>query len=587
MPDAFRIHLVEKEKKMAAMYEENQQAALQKQKNTLEHHKTPPQRASPQTGHGDADAMADRDNTLTPLKKRVGVDRAFPLEPITVKKIHNNSSVSNGRKDMEASPQQHSKPLPTQPTANPASELLSGKKNKMKASKDTAWSIDSFGDNVMNFCKDLLLKAKAKEAKDRKTTTMSEIIFYECPSRNQEPPSNPQQPEVCKSDPTDGKSRKKEIGESRIPRLRRLHTDMVMNNSSDGLQRPIFTPYSCDQQISQMCCPRMAQASGNSEMDLHDGHCSEQQLSNGQKSRLPRLRRGQALEKSSNGPQEPPSKERKNKKSRRRKAHAKSNGGAQNHTKSNSAAQNLTKNSNMAQNPSKTSITSQNFMKTSSAAQSSSISEIHPPTDIKEEPAHPRKTSPSRALKGTMTGTRSSKDPFPNPREKKIESLTLIRRLAQWHSDVLITRLHDICLAIVQERGMDRELDWTTRALLHKAGETSTFVRQDVDAAMGHMVRGCTHTRIMKALLEGGMRHRNVAVRECAARHLETLVESMGAARLLCYKKEVVDSFMTAIYRMKQDASQEVRCCGQQILAILTSHPDFQKKIKSHVLQKV
>ena len=36
-------------------------------------------------------------------------------------------------------------------------------------------------------------------------------------------------------------------------------------------------------------------------------------------------------------------------------------------------------------------------------------------------------------------------------REKKIEGLMMLRSLAQYHMDTLQTRLHDVCLALVQE----------------------------------------------------------------------------------------------------------------------------------------
>lgn len=36
-------------------------------------------------------------------------------------------------------------------------------------------------------------------------------------------------------------------------------------------------------------------------------------------------------------------------------------------------------------------------------------------------------------------------------REKKIEGLTFLRCLVRYHSDVLSSRLHDVCLALIQE----------------------------------------------------------------------------------------------------------------------------------------
>lgn len=55
-------------------------------------------------------------------------------------------------------------------------------------------------------------------------------------------------------------------------------------------------------------------------------------------------------------------------------------------------------------------------------------------------------------------------------------------------------------------KAMDQELEGTVKALLHKAGETSAFIRQDVDTALDCMVQHCTPSRSINALLSGGLR---------------------------------------------------------------------------------
>lgn len=53
---------------------------------------------------------------------------------------------------------------------------------------------------------------------------------------------------------------------------------------------------------------------------------------------------------------------------------------------------------------------------------------------------------------------------------------------------------------------MEQELDGTVRALLHKAGESNTFIREDVDKALGAMVSNVTPARALCALIAGGSR---------------------------------------------------------------------------------
>ncbi|XP_066529138.1 TOG array regulator of axonemal microtubules protein 1-like [Hoplias malabaricus] len=191
--------------------------------------------------------------------------------------------------------------------------------------------------------------------------------------------------------------------------------------------------------------------------------------------------------------------------------------------------------------------------------------------------------------------------------EKKIEGLTLLRSLAQYHSDVLISRLHDVCFILIQEvrnlrsgvsrmavvtlgelysflqKGMDQELEATAKALLHKAGESSAFIRQDVDAALNNMVQNCTPTRSMNALITGGLGHLNAVVRKCSSQHLATLVEKIGAARLLSGTKDLTDRILPAISKLVQDSSQEARYFGRQMLMLLSSHHDFDKMAAKYI----
>ncbi|XP_055087057.1 TOG array regulator of axonemal microtubules protein 1 [Periophthalmus magnuspinnatus] len=194
--------------------------------------------------------------------------------------------------------------------------------------------------------------------------------------------------------------------------------------------------------------------------------------------------------------------------------------------------------------------------------------------------------------------------------EKKIEGLTFLRSLANYHSDTLQSRLHDVCLLLTQEvknlrsgvsraavctlgdffshlqKAMDQELEGTVKSLLHKAGETNAFIRQDVDAALDCMVQHCTPTRSIHALLTGGLGHLNALVRRCTALHLANLVDKVGAARLLSGGRELTDRILLAISKLSQDSSQEARYFGRRMLLSLSSHPDFDKILEKYVPTK-
>ncbi|KAG5849827.1 hypothetical protein ANANG_G00075830 [Anguilla anguilla] len=196
-------------------------------------------------------------------------------------------------------------------------------------------------------------------------------------------------------------------------------------------------------------------------------------------------------------------------------------------------------------------------------------------------------------------------------REKRVEGLNSIRRLAQCHPEMLTPRMHNICLVVVQEvRGLfhltlsavcvpgvprcrgDAGRPVPPPAARHGPGagldrqgaaaegrETSKFIRQDVGVALGHMVRGCNPARCMKALLGGGLSDRNAAIRDCSARQLLVLIETVGVTRLLDFKKELLNNFLSAVCRLPRDASQEVRNCGKAIVQALSAHKELKKKL--------
>ncbi|XP_023208932.1 TOG array regulator of axonemal microtubules protein 1 isoform X3 [Xiphophorus maculatus] len=194
--------------------------------------------------------------------------------------------------------------------------------------------------------------------------------------------------------------------------------------------------------------------------------------------------------------------------------------------------------------------------------------------------------------------------------EKKIEGLMFLRSLAYNHADTLQGKLHEVCLCLTQEvknlrsgvsrvavctlgdlythlqRLMDQELEGTVKALLQKAGESNTFIRQDVDAALDCMVQHCTPTRCIGALLTGGISHLNPVVRKCTAQHLANLLEKVGAARLLSGGKDLTERILPAITKLAQDSSQEARYFGRRMLLFLSSHPDFDKNLEKYIPTK-
>ncbi|XP_060475587.1 TOG array regulator of axonemal microtubules protein 1 isoform X1 [Panthera onca] len=194
--------------------------------------------------------------------------------------------------------------------------------------------------------------------------------------------------------------------------------------------------------------------------------------------------------------------------------------------------------------------------------------------------------------------------------EKKIEGLNFIRCLAAFHSEVLNTKLHETSFAVVQEvknlrsgvsraavvclsdlftylkKSMDQELDATVKVLLHKAGESNTFIREDVDKALRAMVSNVTPARAVVALISGGQSHLHIAVRRCTAQHLSDVVEFMEPDRILSGTKDMADRILPAAAKFAQDSSQETRYYGRKMLFLLMCHPNFDKMLEKYVPSK-
>ncbi|XP_042751208.1 TOG array regulator of axonemal microtubules protein 2 [Lagopus leucura] len=191
-----------------------------------------------------------------------------------------------------------------------------------------------------------------------------------------------------------------------------------------------------------------------------------------------------------------------------------------------------------------------------------------------------------------------------NDWQLKGKGLFSIRRLAICHSEILLSRLHDVTLAVTKEvnnlrskvsrfaistlgelfrimkKHMDQEVEEVARALLQKTGDSSEFIQKAADRSLGIMVGSVTPARAMSALLAGGVNHRNVLVRRYTAEHLLTVMEQIGAEKLLSGTRDSVELLVHMLVKLAQDCNQDTRFYGRKMLNILMSHPKFDGHLK-------
>ncbi|XP_037617053.1 tyrosine-protein phosphatase non-receptor type 23-like [Sebastes umbrosus] len=235
-----------------------------------------------------------------------------------------------------------------------------------------------------------------------------------------------------------------------------------------------------------------------------------------------------------------------------------------------------------------------------------------------QKPAPPRRTGPRQwtILRPPMA-VEVEKDlrPLPQPNErlslcldeldsddwlKKVDALETVRALAQHHSELLMTKLPEVCDAVTKElknlrsavasgamdairelhlrmgNAMDPMLDTIGKALLLRfTTTTSAFFNKKANLALDALVEeGCSPDRILNALLIG-LIHRNATVRGSAAQHLHRLMDIVGEDEILIEKDTFAKQFLGAIAKMALDAASDVRHHGRKMLQGLANKPEF------------
>ncbi|KAK1207484.1 TGRM2 protein, partial [Pygoscelis papua] len=209
--------------------------------------------------------------------------------------------------------------------------------------------------------------------------------------------------------------------------------------------------------------------------------------------------------------------------------------------------------------------------------------------------------------------------PFPQPQQALLNALTWlssddwqqkakglfsVRRLAICHSEILVCRLHDVALAVTKEvnnlrskvsrfaistlgelfrtmkKHMDHEVDEIAQVLLQRMGDSSEFIQKAASQSLGIMVGNVTPARAMTALMASGVQHRNALVRKCAAEHLLTVMEQMGAEKLLSGTRDSTELLVCTVVKLAQDCHQDTRCYGRKMLNVLMSHKKFDRYLK-------
>ncbi|KAM6432585.1 TOG array regulator of axonemal microtubules protein 2 [Rhynochetos jubatus] len=191
--------------------------------------------------------------------------------------------------------------------------------------------------------------------------------------------------------------------------------------------------------------------------------------------------------------------------------------------------------------------------------------------------------------------------------QQQMNGLLSVRCLAVCHSEVLLSRLPDVSLAVIKEiralclivsrfamiilqvlfrtmkKHMKHMVGEVTPVLLQKMGDSSEFIQKTASQSLTFMVENVTPARAMTALMANGVQHRNVLVQKCAAEHLLTVMEQIGAEKHLSGTRDNTTLLVHTLVKLAQDCHQDARCFGRKMLNLLMSNQKFVKYLKHSV----
>ncbi|RLV64062.1 hypothetical protein DV515_00017634 [Chloebia gouldiae] len=182
-------------------------------------------------------------------------------------------------------------------------------------------------------------------------------------------------------------------------------------------------------------------------------------------------------------------------------------------------------------------------------------------------------------------------------RELKEKGLFNIKHLAWSHSEVLLCRLRDVCLAVTSEvtnlrskvsysaiitlgelfvtlKDMDSEVDEVARVLLKMVWNSPEFVQKAASQTLRIIVENVTPARAMTALMDMGVKSHHAQVRKCAAELLLALVERIGVTKLADTPRS--ERMAHVAGKLAQDCHQDIRHYGQEMVKLLLNHQKFK-----------
>lgn len=193
----------------------------------------------------------------------------------------------------------------------------------------------------------------------------------------------------------------------------------------------------------------------------------------------------------------------------------------------------------------------------------------------------------------------------------KVEGLLALVRLVAHHPGQVLAepgRLHEIVTRTVDEtrnlrstvarsaifalgdfcarlkRSVEPEMEQIVQALLSRASENTTFIRDDIRRALSELVEHLTPWRLANLLIAHGAQHKSAHVRRMTSQFVAKVVlDRLGPAKALVGAREISQALLPAVARFAQDQSPHTRYYGRLILSKLMQHSSFERLTRRHL----
>ena len=141
-------------------------------------------------------------------------------------------------------------------------------------------------------------------------------------------------------------------------------------------------------------------------------------------------------------------------------------------------------------------------------------------------------------------------------------------------------------LFVILKRVMEPELDKIVINLINKSGDTNTFLREDCNVALDHVIENVSFVKSVAVMTTPEMiGHKNPVVRATISRLLAYVVDRMGIIKAVSGTKDLTEKILPAVAKLAQDGNPDARNYAKFTLQrmIMEQPMELERQLKKHL----